>query len=136
MGSRYRSPSARYSQLSDDIRNDAVRLPQFFETAARVLDIDRKRRRSMGFIRDLSADEREQAYRRIRENAGIVALVRTKLAQRVAGYRFALERLVVVTPSQQAVECEQSLNRLQSLIERYRHPAPTWAREQSLASAR
>jgi len=38
-----RSPSAYYSKLTDDIRNDIARLPQFFETAACVLDIDEKR---------------------------------------------------------------------------------------------
>lgn len=135
-GSRYRSPSARYAQLSDDIRNDIVRLPQFFETAGRVQDIDSKRQRSLAFIRDLSADERQQAQRRMQENALIVSLVRGKLSERVVSYRFALERLVVVTPTQQAVECEQLLNQLKNVIARYRHPVPTWTREQSLAFSR
>jgi hypothetical protein len=40
MASEFRSPSARYSQLDDDIRNDLTRMPQFFETAGRVLDMD------------------------------------------------------------------------------------------------
>ena len=35
-----RSPSVRYAQLTDDMRNDSTRLPQFFETAGRVLDMD------------------------------------------------------------------------------------------------
>jgi hypothetical protein len=55
----------------------------------------------------------------------------------VSSYRFALERLVVATPSQQAVEAERALNQLQSQVARYRgRTAPTWQREQSLASAR
>jgi hypothetical protein len=137
MSSRYRSPSARYSQLTDDIRNDVTRLPQFFETAARVLDIDQKRRKSLAYISDLSPMERPNALRRIRENALLVSLVRTKLANRVTGYRFALERLVIMTPSPLAIEVERSLNQLQAQIARYRsHPAPTWVREQSLAAAR
>lgn len=136
-GARYRSPSARYAQLTDDIRNDSTRLPQFFETAARVLDIDQKRRKSLAYISNLSPGEREQALRRIRENALLVSLVRTKLAQRATGYRFALERLVVMTPSPQAVDAERSLNQLQAQIAHYRaRSAPTWGREQSLASAR
>jgi hypothetical protein len=136
MGDRYRSPSARYAKLADDIRNDTVRLPPFFETATRVLDMDRKRAKSMTFVHDLSAFERDHALRRIRENAAIVALVRDKLARRMVSYRFALERLVVITPSQQAVDCEQALRHLAGLVARYRYPAPTWTREQSLASAR
>jgi hypothetical protein len=137
MGSHYRSPSARYARLTDDIRNDATRLPQFFETAARVLDIDAKRRKSLAFVSRLTPDERENALRRMRENAAIVALVHRTLAQRVAGYRFALKRLVIATPSMQAPAVERDLNQLQARIAYYRtHRAPTWVREQSLASAR
>lgn len=134
---RYRSPAGQYAQVTDDIRNDTTRLPQFFETATRVHDIDQKRSRSLAYIPNLHPKERDNALRRIRENAAIVEAVRASLAQRVAGYRYALERLVVMTPSAQAVDVERTLNQLQSQIAYYRtHPAPTWAREQSLASAR
>jgi hypothetical protein len=135
--SYYRSPSAQYSKLSEDIRNDITRLPQFFETAARVLDTDEKRRISLGYISDISPKERDNALRRIRENASLVSLVQTKLSQRVSAYRFALERLVITTPSAQSVDVERSTNQLQSQIAYYHtHPAPTWVREQSLAAAR
>ena len=133
----FRSASARYAQLTEDIRNDTTRLPQFFETATRVLDIDQKRRKSLAYVSKLSKSERDNALRRIRENASIVFKVRTKLDQRVAAYRFALERLVIMTPMQQAVDVERSLNQLQAQIAHYRtRSAPTWVREQSLASAR
>ena len=135
-GSRARSPAARYAQITDDIRNDITRLPQFFETATYVLDIDLKRRKSLAYISGLSSSERDNALRRINENASLVSLVRAKLAQRVSAYRFALERMVVMTPSSQAVDVERSLNQLQALITRYRKPAAPWGREQSLASAR
>jgi hypothetical protein len=135
--SRYRTPLAQYSKVTDDIRNDITRLPQFFETAARVLDIDEKRRKSLAYISDIHPKERDNALRRIRENVSLVSLVRTKLAQRVTAYRFALERLVVMTPSAQAVDVERSINQLQAQIEYYRtHSAPTWVREQSLAAVR
>jgi hypothetical protein len=135
--SRYRSPSARYSQLIDDIRNDVTRLPQFFETAARVLDIDQKRRKSLAYISDPTPMERANTLRRINENALLVSLVRAKLAQRVTSYRFALERLVIMTPLPEAVEVERSLNQLQAQIVHYRtHSAPTLVRGQSLAAAR
>lgn len=137
ISSRYRSPAARYSQLTDDIRNDLTRMPQFFETAARVLDVDQKRRKSLAYVSALSAMERDHALRRIRENASIVSLVRAKLGQRVSSYRFALERLVIMTPSPQAVDVERSLNQLQAQNARYRtRAAPSWVREQSLVVAR
>ena len=131
-----RSPSARYSQLSDDIRNDITRVPQFFETATRVIDIDQKRRKSLALISALSSAERKNAELRMRENAAIVAFVREKLMQRVSSYRFALERLVLTVPSAQAAEVERAINQLQAQIEHYRRPAPTWVREPSLAAVR
>ena len=137
LSTRYRSPAAQYAKLTDDIRNDITRLPQFFEAAARVIDIDGKRRKSLDYITDIHPKERENALRRIRENASLVAMVQNKLGQRVTGYRFALERLVVMTPSPQAIEVERSLNQMQASVARYRaNPGPGWAREQSLASAR
>lgn len=136
LGSNFRSPSGRYAQLNDDIRNDTTRLPQFFETATRVLDIDAKRKKSLAYVSSLSEGERNDALRRVRENSSLVSLVRTRLTQRVSAYRFALERLVIMTPSSQAVEVEQSLNQLRALIARYRTPQMPWVREQSLASAR
>jgi hypothetical protein len=135
--SGYRSPSARYSQIIDDIRNDITRLPQFFETATRVLDIDRKRRKSLAYISNLSPAEQENALARNRENVALISLVGEKLTQRVASYRFALERLVITTPLPQAAEVERVLNQLQAQVARYRtRPTPTWVREPSLAAAR
>jgi hypothetical protein len=137
MTSRYNSPSARYAKITEDIRNDVTRIPQFFETAGRVIDIDQKRQKSLGYVSELSRAELDNARRRIRENALLVSLVRTKLGQRVVSYRFALDRLVVAVPSRDAVEVERSLEQLKVLIARYRSPiAPTWQREQSLAAAR
>jgi hypothetical protein len=52
---------ARYSQLDDEIRNDLTRMPQFFETAGRVLDIDQKRRISLALVSALSLAERKNA---------------------------------------------------------------------------
>jgi hypothetical protein len=101
-----------------------------------VIDIDQKRRKSLALISALSPAERKNAELRTRENASIVALTRETLAQRMSAYRIALERLVVTAPSTQAAEVERSINQLQAQIERYRRPAPTWVREQSLAASR
>src|SRR4029078_8090424 len=126
-----RSPSSRYSQLSDDIRNDITPLSPVFETAPRVLAIDQKRQKSMGFVSGLSKKEHENAVRRMRENAHVIAIVQQCLADRVASYHFALERLVIIKPSPQRIDAEASLTLLQKQIERYQQPAPTWVREPS-----
>lgn len=120
----HRSAASRYAQLTDDIRNDITRQPQFFETAARVVDIDGKRRKSLGYVSVLSAAERANALRRIRENRCIIAWVRDALAQRAASYRFALERLVVVVPAAEAADVEHTLNQLQAVNARYRQSLP------------
>jgi hypothetical protein len=136
MSAHYRSPSARYAQLTDDIRNDITRIPGFFETAARVLDIDEKRRKSLAYVSVISPAEQENARRRIRENAHVVKIVRKSLAQRAGAYRFALERLVIEVPSRQAVQVEISLKHLDTLVVHFRdHLTPTWQREPSLAFA-
>lgn len=134
VGANYRSSSAYYAQLLGDIRNDQTRLAPFFATATRVIDIDAKRRESLHYITDLPQSERNNALRRIRENAAIVSLVSTRLRQRVKSYRYALEQLVVRTPSPEAATVERTLNTLKAEITRYdRAPTPTWVRQNSLA---
>lgn len=136
LASRYHSPSSRYAQIGDDVRNDITRMPQFFDTAARVIDIDQKRQKSLAVVSVVSPGERHNAELRMRENSSIVSLVREKLMQRAASYRFALERLVIMTPSPQAVDVERAINQMQAMIARYRHPGPSWVREQNLATVR
>ncbi len=134
-GPEVRSPSSLYEQLLDDIQNDDQRLPDFYATATRVLDIDAKRRESLHYITDLPQSERDNALRRVRENAAIVSLVSTRLRQRVKSYRYALEQLVVRTPLAEAATAERALNKLKADIARHEEaPTPTWVREKSLAS--
>ena len=120
----YRSPSSRYAQLTDDIRNDITRMPQFFETAARVADVDAKRRKSLAVISAMSPYERANALRRNRENALIVNWVRDSISQRIGSYRFALERLVIMTPSSEAAQVELTLNQLKAISDRYHNSLP------------
>lgn len=112
-----RSETARYSRLNEDIRNDIVRLEHFVPVARRVLDIDSKREQSIAVIPVLSGPELANAKARISENALVVAWVQQSLADRMASYRFALERLVVAVPTTFAVEIERSLIYLQSRID-------------------
>ncbi len=131
-----RSPASLYAHLLDDINNDDTRLAGFYATATRVIDIDAKRRESLHYITDLPPSERANALRRIRENSAIVSLVSTRLRERTVSYRYALEQLVVRTPSAEAATVERALNRLKADIARYeRAPAPTWERQKSLAAS-
>jgi hypothetical protein len=112
----YRSTAARYNQLNDDIRNDVVRIPRFFDIARRVIETDRKRQATMDILTDISPPERFNALARIAENNLTIAWVEASLSQRCAGYRFALNRLVVSEPEGFAANVDISLALLQQQI--------------------
>jgi hypothetical protein len=112
----YRSAAGVYGQLLEDIRNDIVRIEPFCTVAARVADIDRKRRRSLAYVAALTEYEHKNAVRRMRENALIIDWVRWSLNQRAVSFRTALERMVIAIPSPVAVDAERTLTQLRQLI--------------------
>jgi hypothetical protein len=121
----YRSSEASaYAQITTDARNDVTRLDAFFMVALRVTDMDQKRAKSLSHVTQLSQAEHENAIRRNHENAAIVAWVCRSLHERAAGYRFALERLVIATPSASAVDVERSLTLLHARAGQYCRGAP------------
>lgn len=119
-----RSPMTRYNQLSDDIRNDTVRIEPFFVVARRVADIDRRRLASMQAVADLSPSERFNAKARIAENGLVIAWVQHSLNERCASFRFALEHLAVAEPERQAGDVDRNLTQLQQRIASYNLVAP------------
>ena len=108
----YRSQTARYNRLIEDIRNDLIRIDPFFSTARYVIDMDHKREQSLRFITGLTVEERANTERRIAENRNITLWAQTSLEERAAAYQIALERMVIAAPSPSAVEAERSLTLL------------------------
>ncbi len=115
----YRSQTARYNKLMEDIRNDATRLDPFFGTARYVADMDRKREQSLAYVRNLTREERDNTEQRMRENEGIIRWTQASLRERAASYQFALERLVIAAPSPMAVETERTLALFQQRLAAY-----------------
>jgi hypothetical protein len=115
----YRSQTARYNKLIEDIRNDVTRLDTFFSVASYVSDMDRKREKSLAYVSHLTAEERDRTMRRVRENAAVTEWVQGSLRERVESYRIALERLVIAAPSPNAVEAERSLSLLRQRLSSY-----------------
>lgn len=107
LGGPFRSASARYARLMDDLRNDLTRMRPFFRLARRVADLDEKRGRSLGYVSQLSPEEIPNARLRVRENITVMTDVRAVLLARASAYRFVLERLVIAVPSPAAVEPER-----------------------------
>jgi hypothetical protein len=120
----YRSPVGRYGRLIEDIRNDTVRIEPFFSIGRRVVDMDYKREQSLAYIPDLADVDRANALARVSENRLTIAWVHRSLTERAAGFRYALERLVISAPSPMAVEAERALNQLQMRIEENRLVEP------------
>ena len=112
----YRSTMGRYNKLIDDIRNDVTRIGPFFDVAHRVVELDRRRGMSMNYLADIAPPDRANALARIGENDLTIAWVQYSLAQRCAGYRFALDHLVVAEPENIAVQADVALTELQQQI--------------------
>jgi hypothetical protein len=115
----YRSQTARYNKLIEDIRNDVTRMDPFFRVARYVADMDRKRDKSLAYVSNLTAEEHSNTVNRIRENEGIILWVQGSLNERAASYKLALERLVIAAPSPLAVEVERQITLLQQRIHTY-----------------
>jgi hypothetical protein len=111
----HRSDASRYSILIDDVRDDITRFEPFYSTAARVLDLDRKRNASLARVSQLSPRERADAVARMEENTLIVQWVQQCQERRISSYRWALERLVVQGPDNMAAEADRLINELAAL---------------------
>ncbi|MBV8698491.1 hypothetical protein [Bradyrhizobium sp.] len=108
----HRSHSSRYQQLIDDVRDDITRFEQFYAAAVRVIDLDRKRNATLPHVSELSPRERADAVARMQENILIVQWVQQCLQQRVASYRWALERLVLQAPDNIAADADRLIGEL------------------------
>jgi len=104
-----RSPVSRYRQLADDATADGRLIPIFVALAARVIDADAARLRSLPFAKTLDDADIRLAAQRVAENRCLIAWVRIETGLRLARYRFALEHLFAAAPSPESVSAERSL---------------------------
>lgn len=105
----FRSSTARYARLLEDIEADTQRIEPFFQAAARVDADDVARRRALDAIADVKPVEQRFALARIEENALMIAWARESFEDRLEAYRYALDRLVLETPDRAAARVEQAL---------------------------
>jgi hypothetical protein len=108
----HRSHASRYAQLMEDVRNDLTRFDPFFAAAAVVVDLDGKRRASLGLVAGLTPPEHQDAVVRMKENRLVIEWVQLCLQQRVAAYRWALERLVIHAPDDIAADADRLIAQL------------------------
>jgi hypothetical protein len=108
----HRSHASRYAQLMEDVRDDLTRFDPFFAAAAVVADLDGKRAASMSLVSSLSPAEAGDAAARLKENKLVVEWVQIRLQQRVAAYRWALERLIIHAPDDVAADADRLIAQL------------------------
>jgi hypothetical protein len=108
----HRSQVAAYAGLIEDVRNDGYMLDQLLPVAEKVNDLDIKRNKALSYITELSPRERDDAQARMRENVLVVQWAQQCLQQRVASYRWALERLVVHAPDAMAADADRLIAQL------------------------
>jgi hypothetical protein len=116
VGLPFRSEAGRYSRLLDDVISDTMLIGPFTSVACFVFDMDVKRERSLQYVAGLTEGERADAEGRIVENRLVVTWVEQSLAGRAWSYRYAVERLVIASPSPFAVEAERAIDRLRAQI--------------------
>lgn len=106
----FRSPVSRYRRLSEDATADGRLIPPFAATAARVMEADSLRLRSLPFVRTLDDLDVRDAAMRVAENRCLTAWVRLEAGARLARYRYALEHLLVEVPGREALAAERVLH--------------------------
>jgi hypothetical protein len=118
----YRSTTARYARLMEDIRLDSSRAGPFFAAAARVAKMDEVREKAATNMFHVVPLERQSAMARVFENRMLIAWVQRRFTERLAGYKLALDRLVMATPAPAAVEAERTLHVLEARLAEFLPP--------------
>lgn len=105
------SHETRYQRLIAQASLDTSRVPAFRLAAAKVGKADGARRAALGSVH-LDRSLGLLVERRIAENIGVIRSVCEALSSRLEAYRYALNRLVIETPSIRAVEAEAAIDAL------------------------
>lgn len=124
LGADYRSSVARYRRLKDDVTADMYRIEPFFRSAARVDADDRVRRRALDGVPDVRPDERENALARIEENGLMIAWAKESFEDRLAAYRYALDRLILETPDHASMEAADAIDAYSDVLATLRPLGP------------
>ncbi|MBV6656679.1 MAG: hypothetical protein KI785_02810 [Devosiaceae bacterium] len=95
----YRSSDVRYARIMDDAAKDMAAIERYFAYAQRVRAADDERSRATMALPDITPSELAAANGRIAENQRQFAWVKRALLFRIYAYRYALDRLMIETPS-------------------------------------
>lgn len=120
----FRSSTARYARLLEDVLTDTGRIEPFFQAAARVDVDDRARRRALAGVPEVTPDESENALARIEENGLMIAWARESFDERLITYRYALDRLMLETPDRASAEVAAAIDAFAAVLASLRPLGP------------
>jgi hypothetical protein len=106
----YRSQVPRYQRVAEDIQADRALLIPFMRVSHRVQRGDDIRCKALHTTKDVAENDEINALQRIMENNQLIAWVHHHIPERLKSYRYALERLVIETPSREAIMVERALD--------------------------
>jgi hypothetical protein len=109
----FASQASRYNRLAEDANADRLLIGPFRADAARVVNMDRVRMRTVELSADVPPQQREPAQARVVENEGLIFWVCERVDFRIRSYRYALANLVVEMPSREAVKAERAIMALE-----------------------
>ena len=115
-GERYGSSDVRYARIMDDAAKDMAAIGPFMAYVARVREADEQRVNAAIGLPDISAYELTAAHARIAENQRQMAWVKRAMLFRLYAYRYAVDRLMIQTPSRLAGQTIERLNALEAAI--------------------
>lgn len=114
---RYASSRIRYNTLTDDIEADILTLPGTFAAICAVIEVDRQRVIAAEAVPDLEPRLRRQLGKRLQQNREDISRFVMALNYRETTYDYALSRLLVESPHEEAVVADTALNALAPWVE-------------------
>lgn len=105
----YRSSRIRYNRLQRDIEADIATIPGVFRAICAVKKIDWQRGEAVYSVSSADSTLKAEVHARQRENEAYIAWFVRSARYRYDSYAFALERLVVETPHEQARRIDDRL---------------------------
>ena len=116
-GTRFASSRVRYARIGEDTVADNAMVPSAFAAICAVMEIDRQRGIASNAIGDIEEDVLVNAARRQAENRDVIDWFVRALRHRYESYSYALDRLLVETPHEEAVGANAGLNEMALHVE-------------------
>jgi len=117
-GADFRSPRVRYNRLVADIDGDIATLGPTFQSVCAVIEMDKRRVTAAQSLGLSAAPEGQAVARRADRNRHAMTAFAQRLQDRQDGYTYALERLLLDSPYEEARLVDGRLSELSVFVGR------------------